>query len=275
MPPTFAGVLPGSFTLRHYLKRTLVLFFLTALAVCGPRAAAREDSRAAAERIWESAVAAKGGRERLHSIHSMLETAAWGKYRLTSLHAFPGRFWRYDQEPEPFGLSAEMINAERRIGYVAHSGDPKSPHGLGGDFPASALYVNDEEQMYYLLETRWLKPEPFEALAGEVGGRRADVVRAHVAGRQADFFFDRRTHMPLKVVFPSTNGEGPGVWFKDYAEVDGVMLPAKVSHHRDNKFLACSFVLNPDFDERVFERVPTIEAGPDAWRRRDDGGLKF
>lgn len=263
--------------MRHYLKRTLVLFFffLTALAVCGTRAAASEGSRAEAERIWESAVAAKGGRERLHAIHSILETATWSKYRLVNLYAFPGRFWRWDYEPEPFGFSAEMINAERRIGYVAHSDDPKSPHALGGDFPASARYVNDEEQMYYLLETRWLKPEPFEAAAGEVGWRRADVVRARVSGWQADFFFDRKTHMLLKVVFPSTNGEGPGVWFKDYAEVDGVMLPTKVSHHRDNKFLACSFVLNPDFDERVFERVPTIEAGPDAWKRRDGMGLKF
>jgi len=261
--------------LRHYLKRTLVLFFSTALAVCGPRAEAREGSRAEAERIWESAVAAKGGRERLHAVHSILDTTAWGKYRLVSLYAFPGRFWRYDQEPEPFGLSAEMINAERGVGYVANSDDPKSPHGLGGDFPASARYVNNTEQMYYLLETRWLKPQPFEASAGEVGGRRADVVRARVAGREAVFFFDRKTHLTLKVVFPSTNGEGPGVWFKDYAEVDGVMLPTKVSYHRNNKYLACSFLLNPNFDERVFERVPTIEAGPDAWRRRHDGGLNF
>jgi hypothetical protein len=261
--------------LSRYLRRILVpVFFLTALAVCAPRAEAREGSRAEAERLWEMAVAAKGGRERLHAVHSILETATWSKYRLVSLYAFPGMVWSWDYEPEPFGFTSEMMNAECRIGYVANSDDPKSPHALGGDFPGTARYVNDEEQMYYLLETRWLKPEPFEAAAGEVGGRRADVVRAHVSGRQADFFFDRKTHLPLKIVFPSTNGEGPSVMLKDYAEVGGVMLPSKVSHKRDH-YLTYSFILNPDYDERVFERAPTIEAGPDAWKRRGGRELKF
>ncbi|HEX8720318.1 MAG TPA: hypothetical protein VF736_06740 [Pyrinomonadaceae bacterium] len=248
-------------------NRYLGLVFCVGLLACVPAAEAREGTRAEAERLWELAVAAKGGRERLYAVHSLLVASGSQKYPLIQLYAFSGRFWQWAHDPEPLGLAVQMYDAARPVAYLSYPDDPESPRRLGGDVRATANYVLAEAQMYYLLETRWLKPEPFETFAGEVGGRRADVVRARVAGRQADFYLDRKTRLPVQVVFPSEGaGYHPFVRMKDYADVGGVMLPSKVGHEGDARGRYV-YALNPDYDPGVFERPPTIEAGPFAWRR--------
>ena len=93
------------------------------------------------------------------------------------------------------------------------------------------------------------------------------MVRALVAGRQADFFLDRKTHLPVKIVFPAEGGAGPYVRLRDYVEVGGVSMPSKVGHEGDAR-TPYAYVLNPAYDARVFERPPTVEAGPEAWMWR-------
>jgi hypothetical protein len=259
---------------KKYLRRSLGLALCAALAVCAAAAPApgrsreesRADTRAEAERLWELAVAAKGGRERLHTVHSFLISAGSRKHPLIDLYAFPGRYWRWDASPEPLGLAVQMMNAERGDAYLTYPDDPKSPRKLGEVFLRSCQFFVTEAQLYFLLETRWHRPVPVEAREGEAQGRRADVVRVVVGDRRADYFLDRKTHLPLKVVYPARDDSRRHFEAKDYVDVGGLMLPAKVSY--GGGFSPYAYVVNPDYDAAVFERPPTVEAGRDAWRPR-------
>lgn len=260
--------------MNKYLKRSLGLALCGALAVCAAaaevrgrsREESRGDTRAEAERLWELAVAAKGGRERLHAVNSLLISAGSPKYPLIDLYAFPGKFWRWNALPEPIGLSIDMMNAERGDAYLTYPDDPKSPRKLGEVFLRSCQFFVTEAQLYFLLETRWHRPVPVEAREGEARGRRADVVRVVVGDRQADYFLDRKTHLPLMVVYPPREKAWRRFEAKDYVDVGGVMLPSKVSY--GGGFSPYAYVVNPDYDAAVFERPPTVEAGRDAWRPR-------
>ncbi|HEX8500931.1 MAG TPA: hypothetical protein VF659_10105 [Pyrinomonadaceae bacterium] len=252
------------------MRSSVALACCLALALCAPAPAAgargsREGSREEAERLWELAVAAKGGRERLHSVNSLLLTTGSRKYPLVDLYAFPGKLWRWSRLPAPFDLSVNMLNAERRAAYATSGNSPASPRRLGDDAVRGFQSFVDEAQLYFLLETRWQRPVPVAASEGEAGGRRADVVRVAVGDKQADYFLDRKTHLPLKIVFPARDNARRYFAAKDYADVGGVMLPLKVSY--GGGFSPYAYVLNPDYDPNIFERPPTIDAGIEAWRR--------
>ena len=85
------------------------------------------------------------------------------------------------------------------------------------------------------------------------------------AGRSADFYLDRKSHLPLKIVFPSEGGSGPFVLFKDYADAGGLLMPSKASYHGSG-YISQSYQVNADYDKGVFERAPSVKAGPDAWK---------
>jgi hypothetical protein len=256
--------------LRSKRKRALGLSLWVALAVCASsataaRADSRGDTRAEAERLWELAVAAKGGRERLHAVTSFMLNRGPRRHPLTDLYVFPGKFWRWDAAPAPLGLSVQMMNAERGSAYSAYPNDPKSPRSPGDAFRRGCEHFVTEAQVYFLLETRWHRPVPVSASEGEARGRRADVVRVLVGDTHADYFLDPKTHLPLKVVFPARDGARRYFEAKDYAEVGGLMLPSKVSY--GGRFSPYTYAVNPDYDPAVFERPPTVEAGAEAWRR--------
>jgi hypothetical protein len=63
-----------------------------------------------AREVWERAVEAKGGRDRLNSIENVLTQ---GRYRggrpFVYLHVFPDRYWEYDdRRPLVFGISVRV-----------------------------------------------------------------------------------------------------------------------------------------------------------------------
>ncbi|MEK6283102.1 MAG: hypothetical protein AABN95_22320 [Acidobacteriota bacterium] len=105
----------------------LTIFFLT----CGPVAAALQASahadeanRAEAERLWELAIKAKGGRERLHAVNnlqmSVREKYWWMLKRFTlieeNLSVFPGKFWEWnDQRGSIFGFSIRLHNFDQDL----------------------------------------------------------------------------------------------------------------------------------------------------------------
>ncbi len=260
--------------MSKYLKHSLGLALCAALVICASvtsargraREESRADSRAEAERLWELAIAAKGGRARLHSVGSLLISAGSRKHPLIALYAFPGKYWRWDASPEPLGLAVQMMNAERGDAYLTYPDDPKSPRKLGDVFLRSCQFFVTEAQLYFLLETRWHRPVPIEAREGEAQGRRADVVRVVVGDRQADYYLDRKTHLPLKVIYPPREKAWRRFEAKDYTDVGGLMMPTKVSYGGD--FSPYAYIVNPEYDAGLFERPPTVEAGSDAWRPR-------
>lgn len=109
-------------------------------------------NRQEAERLWELAIAAKGGRERLQAVSnlqiSIREKVWYGLRRVPyiqeDLYVFPGKYWEWnDQRKSIFGLSIRMYNHDRDInlwytdhGKGAHLGRPVDlVHGKAGLIP--------------------------------------------------------------------------------------------------------------------------------------------
>jgi hypothetical protein len=93
-----------------------------------------------------------------------------------------------------------------------------------------------------------------------------NVVKTLVDGKQVDYYLDRESHLPLKVAFPAADDRGTYyVAFSDYKAVDGIQMPQRVSY-LGSDWLSTSYQLNVTYNEQIFERPPTIEAGPQAWK---------
>src|SRR5688572_13443450 len=72
-----------------------------------------------ARRVWEDAIVAKGGRERLESVRSIFISSRskyWHglkRYEIFTqeLNVFPGQIWLWqDYRPDVFGLTVELYN---------------------------------------------------------------------------------------------------------------------------------------------------------------------
>lgn len=165
-----------------------------------------------------------------------------------------------------------MHNLEKDLSYLSYPHDPESPRRLGKSGLGSVPLR--DAQLYFLLETQWVKPTLVGVTGGKVGRRKADVVQALVDGARVDFHLGRETHLPLRVSFPWPDPRGTYyVDFSDYAPVDGIQMPRRVSYVGGGS-LPTRFQLNVAYDEAVFERPPSIESGPEAWRRKSEGSSR-
>lgn len=233
----------------------------------------QQDARRA-EQLWEQAVAARGGRERLHGVNSLLisyrETArnflgvVVHRGDVERLYVFPEKSWAWDDGlPPPFGLTVGWLDAGRdrrctlRAGAAAPTCGPAARPGSDADEEIA------QAQYLYLMETRWVRPKPFGVSEGRVGRRRVDVLSTRFRDVRVDYFLDRKTRLPLRVsVFHGAAGRAtPTLDFSEYADVGGIMMPGRQESGRVN------FQINPPYDGAVFTRPPSIEAGPKAWRR--------
>jgi hypothetical protein len=181
-----------------------------------------------------------------------------------------------DDRPTPLGVYAQMINLGRDLYYNVHEWDSGPPVNRWSLKTSGWPIV--EMQLFYLLETQWIKPVPVKAYSGTIGDKSVDVVQTFIYGdRRVDFHLDKKSHLPLKVVFPSDDSVGtkygPGTYyatFADYADVDGIQMPRKFG--RDSKpGIRETIQVNVEYDPALFERPPMIEAGPDAWKIHGNG----
>src|SRR5688500_13844780 len=107
---------------------------------CAARAAAGGQSpaaaRAQAEALWEQAVAAKGGRERLRSVRSFV-VASSSRYERSprpdvaagisteSLFVLPGRWWSvWDYRPGKLGHGVNLFDFDKGVGFLSSNGRP-------------------------------------------------------------------------------------------------------------------------------------------------------
>ena len=103
-----------------------------------------------AAKIWEQAISAKGGRERLHAVRNLVVTSS-GSYKALQftihpdrtvksrslklsglyreeLFVFPLKYWAWDDyRPAVFGLWIHVYDYSRKIKYVITDGEPNHP----------------------------------------------------------------------------------------------------------------------------------------------------
>lgn len=235
--------------------------------------------RARAVQLWEQAIAAKGGRERLKGVRSVFKsmqmprsfTKHWIDWNWQSLYVLPDKFWLWnDQRGTVFGLSITMFNLGRDLRYFTSTNPPPGVQ-------KSAPSIADREELFelqwvHLMETESKKPQPVTAWAEKLGRQKVDVVRAAVDGRAIDYFLSSETHLPVQISYYSgTEYEVLYVFrLKNYEERNGIKL-ARTVYAKRPLYLGFAheesrWEVNVEYDPCIFECPPRIEDGPNAWR---------
>ena len=282
--------------------RVIIVIMVTAMVVWGQEAT-EADSREEAKRIWELAIKAKGGREKLHAVRNMVITSTgdarpvlfikkkkriWSKKKYkditVSFYLLPDKWWMWiDDRPGIFGLNMIMENYETMKEYrvsdggpfIDEAGNPKE-RGIVEDIEPNRESNNKAMLVTRLLETKWVQPKVEGVASGKVGRKKVDVIQTKVFNDRLDFMFDKKTHLLLRTVYyyydkvSKTTGS-TGRRYGDYVEVDGIMLPTKVtveSSHTGDSTSYKTYQINVEYNEDLFKKPPLpIEEAMDAWKK--------
>ena len=240
----------------------------------GPQEGAREEAR----RLWEQAITAKGGRQRLYEVRNLEVSARAqfkkdlfhsGELRFEDFYVFPSKHWFWTDERARglTPLKVEWADIERDLAYLTYADDPESPRKLIGITPFDKSFFL-KAQLLYLMETQWFKPTPVRARTERIGSRKLDVVETSVERDRVDFYFDKTTHLPVRVVthYASKNETSLTRTYvlAEYREVNGIQMPHAVNAEGLKQRM--SYQINVPHNKELFECPPTIEGGPDAWK---------
>ncbi len=267
--------------MRVMLSATFVLL-LAAVLVTGQT---REPD--ALRQVWERMIEAKGGRDRLLEVDSLL--MVWPRQYdqdqlwYNDLYVFPNRIWSWhDYRPDELGLF--LLVSDGNGMWSSSSGRPDYSSGrpdyrihTGWSSPRAAdQHRLIRAQSVYLLETRWLRPELLGLETGRIGFRRYDVITANVGGNRLQYYVDRETSLVRRVQVPEGSENDifdifrdGAVWdLEDYVSVDGIMMPSRVEWEAAVKTTyAWEYSFNVDYDPEEFSRRPALEDGPEGWKR--------
>lgn len=238
-----------------------------------------QHNREQAQKLWDKAITAKGGRDRLHEMSSLLiwyqETTrnflgiAVHHGHVERLYVFPGKVWSWDDGlPPPFRLTVGVLDLDRDFSCRAYL-DSKSPT-CGNARKLGSREGIDEAQYLYLMETKWIKPIPISVSKDRIGLKPVDVLETQLEDKRIVYFLNRKTHLPQRVTVFSGNSKRArlSLDFSEYVSVSGIQMPGQQKRGRIN------FILNPQYDETVFSRPPLISAGPKAWQKVKEALIK-
>jgi hypothetical protein len=247
---------------------------------------AQERSQLEARQLWEQAIAAKGGRNRLYAVRNVV-VIQHGELRINllkkistlqeSLFVFPNRIWTWnDMRPSVFGLTVDMWNYESHKQYVLPYPITPNPHTIT-DEPAGGSLMYGFLDL--LPETKWLKPTLVRSTVTRVKGKEVDVVQTSVNNERVDFSLDRKTHLPIRISYfsPEYNNRFSEKYhsdtpdtiqdLSDYAEVSGIKVPQRIKYDDGSEY-KISFQFDVEYNEGIFVNPPPIEAGPEAWKAK-------
>ena len=247
-------------------------------------------NRVRAEALWEEAIRAKGGRERLHSIQSFLISSTinveaprgGGITETERLYALPGRAWLYEfTEHFDVSLEATVINKEQNFCMVTLAPARGDVPSLSYCLPTTWAERLIQDPVIYLMETKWVRPVPVRTrLEGKV-----DVIETEVGKLHVDFYLDRKTRLPTKLVTDHYYGEnqmtsrmGLTVYLEDYKTIEGIQMPRTVRREPDvgpqivrRDTERARYKFNVAYDSTIFERPVSKKAKSHDWKpRRDD-----
>jgi len=241
----------------------------------------------AAEALWEQAVAAKGGRERLAAIQSFAiqERTEFGRLMLRDVAAgkvsqvvcvLPDGWWEFlDYRPGKMGYSVLAANAQTGLGWSTHGG-PAGP--LLRRYTGLAYRVRQLQYVYFL-ETRAVRPTPIRASTVKRGFATVDRVETMLEDDLVVFDLDVKTHLPIRIETSRKNSLPPPrpgmtppgamrfVFELDrYSEVAGIQVPGRVKLGGDAADARVE--INPEYDASIFTTPPSPDSTIDSWRGR-------
>jgi hypothetical protein len=239
------------------------------------RMAKQDKSRAEAVRLWEQAIAAKGGRERLYAVNNILISSRQrytthkgrqNEVRGETLYVLPNKYWFYDDYgSDVFGIDMHMYNYDTGQQYVGVPGDAETR--LEAIDKKTKRTKLDSGQLVLLLETKSLRPIPLTAKTERIGLKKVDIVQTDVNGTRVDFAFDQKTHLPIEVRFYDVIDSKTYIEVQrlsDYIEVNGIKVPQTIKLD-DGSVDRSVIQFNVAYNEGIFAKPPT-KADPEPWR---------
>src|SRR5882724_8314816 len=176
-----------------------ILALQTSVAAQTKNAAAHIQSNEQARQLWEAAIAAKGGRERLRNISSLFVKAESGRgYRQSIFYAFPHYTFDYSYAPNRESTAILVRNAKLGITWWQPNGSLAKPI----KYSEEDVYLNLLPQFLYLMVTHDIDPIPLRARKERIGLKRVDVVETDTNGWRVDYYLDAETHLPVRAVLP-------------------------------------------------------------------------
>ncbi len=250
------------------------LFVMACVGVVAGREA-KTDDRAQAEALWNQAIAAKGGRERLGSIKSFAikERAHFDKPTRPDMAVgqveqiaveLPDLWWSFsDYRPGKMGYMVRVVNTTTGRHWATSNGSSgkTAPDRSTGERLRRFEYV-------YFLETRWVRPTPLRASRVQLGGRSVDRVETEIDAQTVLFDLDIETHLPVRIETTVTPARRYVFDLTAYHEVSGIQVPGRVSLGGDPADVEVE--INPGYDPAIFTAPPPPDAGIDSWRKRAD-----
>ncbi len=222
-----------------------------------------------AKELWEAAITAKGGRDRLYAVNSLAISEDINKNnRLSSsLYVFPDKYWDWsDKRPYKFGLQVLVENHELGVGYFVVGHEPDNPSKIKLSPEHRSKF--DDVQLTLLLESKWFKPELLGASKNRIGPKQVDVVELKAGGFKIGVFLDEKTHLPTQLIYYSNYKAGKILnryELSDYREIAGILIPHSFNVGGSG-WGEVKVEINVKYNPRVFERPPDISAGPEQWR---------
>lgn len=270
-----------------YLKSlTIVILFLAAASTFAQSISEAENNRKEAERIWELAIQAKDGREKIHAVKNMVVSSrSKVKYSLfktyenviESLYIFPDdKYWCWnDSRPSMFGVAMSMYNYKTLMKYHQVLGSPDNYQNLVSIESNELVYHKPDSHLSgmvsFLLENEFWQPAPQSVSEGRKGTKKTFTVRTLLNGERIDFVLDQKTHFLVQSIGyfldKTSKQERKNVQnYENYKEFAGIMMPTKVSLEGESGSESLSYQFNVEYDKSLFTTPPSFEKGREAWR---------
>lgn len=224
---------------------------------------------------WERMIEAKGGRPALDAVGTLFRAGAyeWRQFLVRhriderTLYRFPDFKWSwYDSGTDQLGVEASKIYVDRGYGF--------SILGPGSRPAIRRRTIIDKfepfaEAVVLLMETRWLKPL---TISCAVQGWTTTVdVQFPGASDTLRYYLQRDATLPNRVDFLRAGSMIERCHLEGYQRFGGLLLPTKLrrdSSRAPGPTLTFKYEVNPNYDPQITEGMPSLDAGPDAWRRR-------
>ena len=229
----------------------LAIALILATGVATPVVAQERDAdKERALALWEKAILAKGGRERLHSVENLLISStknfhipgeiAVKKTTTESerLYVMPEKAWIYELTPQyDVSLEAKLINFEQDFCAVTLAPARGGVPGLSFCTPTTPFEYLVQHPVIYLMETKWVRPVPLRVRVERKGLSQVEVIETQIGKIRADFYLDRKTKLPNKIITHRLSG----LWdlvtpssmttleLDHYKAIDGIQMPRRVT----------------------------------------------
>ena len=255
--------------MTHQTSVTVFVFFLSIMIVfAGLPSKTQKETRGDAEKLWELAIKAKGGRTKLESVETLLVTSegeaitSSGKSYIrkrVALAVLPYKIWSYeDSMPDVFGITVSMDNYQNNTEYFWANGR-KKVKAIEMSPRAKKAKAYQNSTIFYLMESRWLKPKILGIAPISSAGVNTYLIQTIVDDRRVDFELDRTTYLPTKIVVYEVGIDGVSrnseMNLMDYVEVDGIKVPQR-TQFESQLSERTKFGFNVDYNPSIFERAP-------------------